>query len=81
MSIMSNIRARIRAALTPKHGRDLKDDGVQFTPEQLRLSPVPPALAQCAAYWRARSALQAKLPAAAPPPRKVDDPLEWWHLR
>lgn len=77
---MSNIRAKIRAALTPKLGRDLNDDDVQFTPEQLRLSPVPPALAQCAAYWRARSALQAKLPAAAPPQRKVDDPLAWWRL-
>ena len=43
MSIMSNIRAKIRAALSPKHGRDLNDDDVQFTPEQLRLSPVPPA--------------------------------------
>ena len=81
MSIMSNIRAKIRAALTPKHGRDITDDDVEFSAEQLRMSPPPPALAQCAAYWRARAALQARLPAAAPPQRKVDDPLEWWVLR
>lgn len=81
MIIMTGILARIRAALSPKLGRDITDDDVEFSAEQLRMSPPPPALAQCAAYWRARAALQAKLPAAAPPPRKVDDPLEWWLLR
>ena len=78
MSIMSNIRAKIRAALTPKHGRDLQDD-VQFTPEQLRLSPVPPALAASAAYWKARNS--ARIAPPAPPPRKVEPDLAWWHLR
>ena len=78
---MTGILARIRAALTPKHGRDLQDDDVQFTPEQLRLSPVPPALAASAAYWKARNS--ARIAPPAPPPRKVEpDPLlAWWHLR
>ena len=80
MSIMSNIRAKIRAALSPKHGRDLNDDDVQFTPEQLRLSPVPPALAASPAYWKARTS--ARIAPPAPPPRKVEpDPLAWWLIQ
>ena len=81
MNLVSRISAKIRAAMTTKIGRSVDDDDAQFTSEQLRMSPPPPALAQCAAYWRARAALQARLPAAAPPQRKVDDPLEWWVLR
>ena len=77
---MTGILARIRAALTPKLGRDLRDDDVQFTPEQLRLSPVPPALAASPAYWKARTS--ARIAPPGPPPRKVEpDPLAWWHLR
>ena len=77
---MTGILARIRAALTPKLGRDLHDPDVEFTPEQLRLSPVPPALAASPAYWKARTS--ARIAPPAPPPRKVEpDPLAWWHLR
>ena len=72
--------SRIRDALHPKHGRDINDDGVEFTPEQLRMTPVPPALAASPAFWKARNS--ARIAPPAPPPRKVEpDPLAWWHLR
>ncbi len=72
--------SRIRDALTPKHGRDINDDDVEFTPEQLRMSPVPPALAASAAYLKARNSAHIAPP--APPMRKVgpEDPLAWWRL-